>query len=800
MPHPTLSTAQNGSAQAVVSSRLTQPLHDPLPPNKHGTWSSEVEDDTPLQTPERNAPPGYELPGSGHPRRQTPAASSSRATGHGPALAGVDLPPGFAGRALEENSYLRGSIGTDSAASTGDLPPGFAPPCEPLTLSNQGIQHTDVDQPPGFSQPGTAQLNTPVSAAIAHTRQPGDTPASVKGSANPGREGRTQASTAFSPATSARALQLPAAASSVPQAAELSPGFSASSSPSFHPAEICPTGSLPTRSEGKAPSSRFQTMTAGPPLPGTAEKPPGFDTSGDGVPQMHRQAPRQQAARALQSRRSVPGLSKPQQLLQPTPQGPKQKAVAQGNVPSLSAAVRGNHPPGFPATLYSPDNAVQSASNQWQPSSSQGSLLSTSAAVGDDLPPGFRTQTRSPAPAVQSASGLPTHAPKFVDLTNLFSAPTAAQSSFQPSPASLANDLPSGFPSAPSAAAASVSHPSSRRAQSSAPASAANDLPPGFSTAPSAAAASGSHPGGSRARPSSAAPYQAASGQSGWDTDETEANASPHHPQSQVRHPHASAADDDLPPGFPNAAQQAASAPRPASASRPFSSTRSQRQPSVGAPVERKVSVTKLPTTPISDLSSAISADAPVQPQRSVKVTKLPASPSPGPHSTAFTAPHSSSSSKRKSQATTQAPAAAAAGDLSPDLPPGFSTMQRSSSTPSQPAVAAAMTRATAAQTPGSTAMAEQNTSSSAAAHLPPGFPRPGAAPQGSDGTPPGFPADTTSAHTLKVPGVPKSSKKEAGRRAQVPLPQSGLQRSDARRKAQMPKVRCILQKHLATT
>ena len=788
MAHPPLSTAQNGSVIAMVSSGLAQPRRDPSPPSKHGTWSSEGEDKTPLQNLEHNGPPGYGPPGPGHPRRQTPAASSPRAAGNSPAQA--DLPPGFAARVVDKQSYLHGSVGKGSVAGTGDLPPGFAPSREPLTPSNQD---TDVDQPPGFSQPATAQLNTPVSAAIAHPRQPADTPASVKGSANIGRKSRTQASTAFSCATSARASQLPAAASSVLEAADLPPGFAASSSPSFHPAEPRSTSSLPTRLEGRAPSSRSQTMTAGPPSAGTAEKPPGFDTAGDGVPQMRRQAPQQEVAGALQSQRNVPGLSKPQQLLQQTPQGPKQKAVPQGNVPSPSASVSGNHPPGFPAMLHSPDPAVQSASNRSQPSSSQGSLLSTSAIVGDDLPPGSCTQSRPPAPAVQSASGLPTHAPKFVNLTKLFSAPTAAPSSFQPPSASAASDLPPGFPSA-----ASISHPSSRQAQSSTPASAADDLPPGFSTAPSAAAASGSHPGSSsRARPSSAAPYQAANGQSGWDTDETRANAGTHRPQSHVRHPHAPAADGDLPPGFPNATQQ------PASASRPPSSTRSQRQPSVGAPIlERKVSVTKLPTTPSSDLSSAISADASIQPRRSVTVTKLPVSPSPGPHSTAFTAPQSSSSSKRKShgQATTQAPAAAAAGDLSLDLPPGFCTMQRSSSTPSQPAVAATMTRATAVPTSGSTAAAGQDTSSSAAADLPPGFPKLGFAPQGSVDMPPGFPAHSTSAHTPKLPGVPKSNKKEAGRRAQAPLPQSGLQRSDARRKAQMPKVRCILQRHLATT
>ena len=794
LAHPSLSPAQNGSVRAMVSNDLAQPVHDPLPPNKHGTWSSESEDETPLQTPEQSAPPGY-----GHPRRPTPAAGSSRAAGNGPAQTGIDLPPGFADRAFNEQSYLRGSAGTDSVPSTGDLPPGFAPPREPLTPSNQGAQHSDVNQPPDFSQRGMAQLNTPVSAAISHTPQPAGTPASVKSSANAGRKGSTQASTASSPATSARASQLPAAASSVLQAADLPPGFSASFSPSFHPAKPHSTGILPTRAHGRAPISRSQTATADSPA-GTAEKPPGFDTAGDGVPQMRAQAPQQQVAGALYSQRNAQGLSKPQQLLQQTSQGPKQKAVPQGNVPSASASVSGNHPPGFPLRLHSPDPAVQSASNQWQPSCSQGNSPSTSAAVGDDLPPGFCAHSRLPAPAVQPASALPIHAPKVVNLTKLSLAPTAAQSSsHQPSPLSAADDPPPGFPAA---SAASVSHLSSLQARPLTPASAANGVPPGFSTAPLAAAASVSHPGSSQARPLSTAPHQAADGPSGWDTDETKANASTHHPQSHVRHPHALAADDNLPPGFPNAAHQPASASRPDSASRTPSSTRSQRQPLVGAPVlERKVSVIKLPTNATSGLNSAFSADTPVQAQRNVTVTRQATTPSPGLHSTAPTAPQSSSNSKRRShsQAVTQPPSAAAAGDTSPDLPPGFSAVHRSSSTPSGSTVAVTVSRAAAVQTPGSKVAVEQGASSSDAADLPPGFLRPDAVPQDSDDLPPGFPADSASAHTTKVAGVPKSSKKEAGRRAQGPLPQLGPQRSDARRKAHMPKVRYFLHTHLFT-
>ena len=783
---------QNGSAQATVSSTLAQPLCDPLPPHKHGTWSSEGEEETPLQNPEHDAPPGYGPSGSGPPGTQTPAASS-RAAGNGPVQAGSDLPPGFAGRAVQEPSYMRGSVGKDYV-------PKLATAHEWLTPSNQDTQHSNVDQPPGFSQSGMAQLKTPVSAAMAHTPQPAETSASVSSSAKTGRKGRTHASSAASPATSAGASQLPAAASSAPQPADLPPGFSAIASPSFHPAEPRSTGILPTRSQGRAPSSRFHTTTAGSALAGTAEKPPGFDTAGDSVPQTYTHAPQQQLAGALQSQRSVQGSSKPQQLPQQNLQGPKQQAVPQSNVASASVSVSGDLPPGFCAISQMPAPAVQSASRQWQPSSSKSNLSSSSAAVSDDLPPGFRAQSRLPAPAVQSRSGLPSQAPNIVNLATLSSALTAAQSSLhQTSPALPADGLPPGFSSAVSAA--SVSHSSSLRAQSSTPAAAANDLPPGFPTAPSAAAASLSQPGSRQARPLSAAPYQAATGQSGWDTDETKVDASTSHPQSHVRHPHAAAADADLPPGFLDANQQPASASRPSSASRPLSSTRSQRQPSAGAPVlERKVILTKLPTTPISGLSSAFSADAPVQAQRTVTVSKLPASPSPGPHSMAPSAPQSSGNSKRKShgQAMTQPPGAAAAGDSSSDLPPGFSTMQRSSSTPSAPAAAATMSRATAVQAFGSTVAAGRGASSSAAADLPPGFPRLGAVPQDPADLPPGFAADSASAHTPKAPAMPKSSKKEAGRRAQVPLPQPGPQRSDARRKAQMPKVRCIL--YLAAT
>ena len=772
---PSLSKGQTGDTRA---GSLAQPVHDPLAPSKQGTWSSEDEEEegNPLQTPKHDLPPGYGPPRSGSLRRQTPAASSlrrqtpaassPRADRSGPAQAGADRPPGFAGTPVPEQSNLLQSVATDGMPSTGALPPGFASASKPLTPSNPGLHPSDADRPPGFSQPGSAPWNTLVPASTEHTPHPAEAPASVKSSASINPKGRAQTNAAASPATSARSLQVPA--SSV--GADLPPGFPASSSPSLHPAEPRPSGNPPTRSHSRVPSSRLQSATAGSPLAGTSEKPPGFGGTGVGGPYTRTQASQQQVAEPPQSHRSLQSVPKPQQLLQQTPQGARQKPVSHANVQSTAAAVSSDLLPGFPAS------AVQSGPS-WQPSNSESSLPSSSAAVGDDLPPGFPAQS---PPSVQSASGHYSHAPKTISVTKLSSAPIAGQSSLrqQPSSSWAADDLPPGSPSV-TPAAAPVSHASSAQPQASTPASAADDLPPGFPTPLPRAAASVGHSGGSKARRGSPAPYQAVASRSGWDTDETEAPATTKQPPIHIRLPQqASAADAEPPPGFPSATQQPASAPRPPSASqRPFTRPQGGQLPVVAPALERKVSVIKLPMTPLAGVRSAVSAGAPSQTQRVVTVTKLPTNPSSDPHSTAPTAPQSSNKRRTQGQAMAQ----------SPDLPPGFSTMQRSSSTPSAAALAAAT--AAAAQASGSTGSAGQGVTALAAADLPPGFARLGAAHQSPADV---LPTNTTSSSTPKVPGVPKSSsRKEAGRKGQVPLPQAGSSQSDARRKAQMPKVSC---------
>lgn len=774
VPQASMAQPSLSMGNVIYTGSLTQPVHDPLAPSKQGTWSSEdeEEEENPSQTPKHDVPPGYGPPGSGPRRRQTPAASSPRAEGNGPAQAGADRPPGFAGKPVPEQGSLLRPVATDAVPSTRALAPGFASASRPLTPSKQGLQPSNADRPPGFSQP----WNTPGSASTDHTPHPAEPPLSVKGTPNIGPKGRAQPSAAASPVTTARSSQAPASASAV--GADLPPGFPASSSPSLHPAEPRPAGNPPTRSHSRVSSSRHQTATAGSPLAGTAEKPPRFGGAGVGGPQMRTQTSQLQVTGAQQSQRSVQALPKPQQ--QQTPLGTRQNAVPQGKVQSTSAADSGDLPPGFPAALQLPASAVQSAFSQ-QPSRSENNLPLTSAALGDDLPPGFSLLS---VPTVQSASGFPTHAPKTVSLTKLSSAPIVGHSSLRqpPSPAWAADDLPPGFPSA-TPAAASVSHVSSAQPQASTSASAVDDLPPGFPTPLPRAAASVGQSGSSKARRGSPAPYQAAAGRSGWDTDQAEAPVTNNQPPTHVRHPQqASAADAEPPPGFPSATQQPTSAPRPPSASlRP--STRPQGQLPVVAPaLERKVSVIKLPTTPLSGVRSAFSAGASAQAQRAVTVTKLPVTPSSDPHSTAPTAAQSSHNSKRRTQGQ--------ALPQSPDLPPGFSAMQRSSSTPSAPAAAVAVATA---QVSGSTGAAGQGISAPAAADLPPGFARLGVAPQNPADLPPGFPGNSAPTHAPKALGLPKSSsRKEAGRKAQVPLPQPGSLQSDARRKAQMPKVSCI--------
>ena len=733
--HSSQSTGENGNTRDSVRSDLAQPVHEALPPNKHDTWSSEGEDGTPLHASEHDASPGYGPPGYaplGTPHRQAAVQpSSSMAAGNGLVQPGADRPPGFAARTVPEQSNLLGSDRTDQVPSSDGHPPGFAQPNKPLTHPHQGSQHGTADQPPGFRQ-GTVQLNTPVSASTA------EPPVPARSTANTARNRRAQASAASSPAASASAPQRPPAASSV--TANVPPGFPASPSPSSYPAEIHTTDLLPTRSHGRtATSSRLQASTAASPLHSsyTAEKPPGFETAGIGGPQACTQA---QPAGALQAQKAVQGSSKAQQL-QHTPQTARQTSWLS------SHATEGEElPPGFPTRSQSSAPAVQSASSQQQPTTFQGSLVPTSAGVGGDLPPGFPAQSQSSAPAVQSASGIPRHAPKIVSVTKLPSAPTAGQ---------MLNQQPSTS------------------------AAAADDLPPGFSIAPSAAASSVSHLGTSQARASNTAFSKPVDGQSGWDIDDLAINAADN---SHVRHQHASAGAD-LPPGFAIASQQ----PTPASQR---SATGSQRQPGAVAPVsERRVSVTKLPTTP-SGLASTFPKNPPAQVPRSVPVTRLPSS---GPNSTPPTAPQSVSNTKRKTRSQALSQSSAAAADSSLDLPPGFPTMQRSSSTPGGAAAAAATSRAAAVHALSSKASAGRGTSSSDAADMAPGITMPGAAPQDPAGLPPGFPADNTPNQAPKVVGVPKGGRKETGRRAEVPLPQSGLQRSDARRKAQIPKVDWIL-------
>ena len=776
MAQPSVSKGQTGDARATFTGSSTQPVDDPLGPSKQGTWSSEDEEEAgnPLPTPKHDLPPGYGPPGSGPLHRQTPTASSSRADRSAPAQAGADRPPGFAGTPVPEQGSLLQPVATDAIPSTGALPPGFPSASKPFTPSKQGLHPSDADWPPGFSHPGTAPQNIwEHSASTDHTPHPAEPPTSVRSNANINPKGRAQSSAAASHATSARPSQPPATAS--PVGADLPPGFPASSSPSLHPGEPRPTGNPPTRSHSRAPSSRFQTTTAGSPLTGFSERPPGFGAAGVGGPHTHPQASQQQVTGAMQSQRSGQAVPKPQQLLQQTPQSARQKPVSQANVQPTSAAVSGDLPPGFPATLQSPASIVQSGPS-WQPFNYESSLPPTSAAEGDDLPPAFHAQQ---PPTVKSASGHHTHDHKTVGLEKPSSAPIAGRSSLRQLPSSswAAEALPPGFPSA-TPAAASVSQVSSAQ-----PASAVDDLPPAFPTSLPCAAASVGQSGTSKARRGSPALYQAAASRSGWDTDGTEAPATTHQPPTHARHPQqASAADAEPPPGFPSATQQLAPAPRPPSASqRPSTKPQGGQLPVVAPALERKVSVIKLPTTPLAGGRSAFSAGAPSQTQRVVTVTKLPTTPSSDPHSTAPTAPQSSNKRRTQGQAMAQ----------SPDLPPGFSTMQRSSSTPSAPALALAT--AAAAQASGSTGSAGLGTSSPAA-DLPPGFARLGAAPQNSADLPPGFPTNAAPALTAKALGVPKSSsRKEAGRKGQGPLPQTGSLQSDARRKAQMPKVSCIL-------
>lgn len=502
------------------------------------------------------------------------------------------------------------------------------------------------------------------------------------------------------------------------------------------------TPAMPTSTHdpppGFAPSTQSSTHAHQGARHITAEQPSGFCQPG----------PQQQSAGALQPQKTAQGLSKPRQ--QQTMQGARQMPVPLGKL-SSSGVVGNELPPGFPTRSQA--SALQSASSQGQLPQSQGSLpLSSAATVEADLPPGFLAQGQPPAPAVHSATSRrqapvphPPHAPRMVNVTRPAAGPTAEQSS----------------PDQPSM-----------------PASAADALPPGFPIALAAVPASSPHPGSSQARPSRTVLYQApapAGGQSGWDTEEADVTAAASQPRKPVRYQHASV-DDDLPPGFPTAAQQ------PSSASQ-TSLTRSQWQPHVVAPVrERRVSVTKLAVTPISGPTAASSVHVPAQPPR------VPSTPSSGPPS----APQSFSMTQRKthSQTMLQPPVAAVAEDTSPDLPPGFPTMQRSASISGASALAASVSRGTAVDASGSTTSAAQ-VASTDAADLPPGFLVPDAAPENHSDFPQGFPADKGIAQAAGLVGVSNSSRKDAGRRADSRLPQAGLQRSDARRKAQMPKVSC---------
>ncbi|KAL3136380.1 hypothetical protein ABBQ38_005637 [Trebouxia sp. C0009 RCD-2024] len=507
-------------------------------------------------------------------------------------------------------------------------------------------------------------------------------------------------------------------------------------------------GAMPEQSNLLGPDGTSAVPT------NTAEHPPGFAPPTQPLTHAHQGArhitaeqpsgsrqpgSQQQSAGTLQSQK---GPSQPRG--QQTMQGPRQTPV--GNM-SSTGVVGDELPPGFPTRSQA--SAVQSASSQGQLPKSQGNLPSSSAATVDaDLPPGFLSQRQPPPLAAHSASSRrqapvprPLYAPKLASVTRPPSGLTAEQrSSDQPSmPASAADALPPGFPSALAAAFAPASAP---------------------------------HPGSSQARPSRTALYQApapAGGQSGWDIEEPGVTAAASQPHKPVRYQHASV-DDDLPPGFATAAQQ------PTSASQ-SSLTRSQWQPHVVAPVrERRVSVTKLAATPVSGPTAASSGPT------AASSVHAPAQPLRVPAPQSFMTQR-----KTHSQMMLQPPVAAVAEDTSPDLPPGFPTMQRSASTPGASVAAASASRGTGLDASGSTASAAQ-VASTDAADLPPGFLVPGAEPQNQTDLPQGFPADKGFTQAAGSVGAPNSSRKDAGRKADSRLPQAGLQRSDAGRKAQLPK------------
>ena len=714
-----VSAGQNGHSTALDGSDSVQPTHVPLFPNRHGTWSSDGEEDTPAHASDHDAPPGYGTPGPAPHRRSSAVAPVSllRDVGRMSVQSGTDHPPGFANRAA----------GPDKTAavptSTEGHPPGFALSTQPHPHAHPGAVHSTADQPSGFHQPGSllpsvgiAQSNTPDAASFAQFAKPADNPISGRSSGKASSKGRAQASAPLDPQVSSSASQLPTAATTAP--AELPPGFPAPSSPSFQHAEDHPTGTALTRSQGRsATSSRIPTRAAGQHLhtAGTAETPPGFGGAGIGSAERDIQGSQQRIAGAL----------RPQKAAQ---------------------VVGGELPPGFPTRSQA--SAVQSASSQGQLPRSQASLPSPSATAEDDLPPGFlahaQSSSRRHAPVAP-----PPHAPRMVSVTRLPSGHTAElRSTDQPAmPASAADDLPPGFPVAPSAAPAPVLH-------------------------------SGSSPA---RRASSTASHNASvptDGPSGWDIDEAELTAAASQAHRPVRYQHTSAVDDDPPPGFP-AAPLLVVGQQPASASRPAHSS-SQWQAHVVAPLlERKGSVTKLAATPVSGPSVPPTVHA--HPPRGVPVSRVPAPPSSGPTNT----PQSSSMASKKkthSQAMLQSPVVA--GDTTPDLPPGFSTMQRSASTPGASAGVAHVNRGTAVDASGTAA----HVVSSDAADLPPGF---DTARKGLSDLPPGFPADRGPVQSSGHVGVSKSSRKDAGRRAETHLPPAGMPRSDARRKALIPKVSC---------
>ena len=749
-PHPLPSSSQVGHGAVTTNSGMDQSTVSVLPPNKQSTWSSDDDSEAEAETASRDdLPPGYAA-SSAH-RPDLGQVRSSRAAANSLMQADADQPPGFttshAAEIAPEQGIAPGSV---RGQPNNRHQPGFSRQDRRRAVPSDGSAsqqplHSESDS----SVPKPAQRSVTEVDGLAGSLGGADhRPGFFSQSSLQQQSAQPRHVVQSTPSQQPVSVRI---ANGVPSRDDHPPGFTQPSMPPTHtqqgntqdPADQ-PAGFRQPGSQQRGQRSSAQLST---PASAHAER--------------TRNAKPTVLPVSTRGNKSQTGRAEAGVALSPAPPtGAAQflPAASQASAASISpfSQLAQDRPPGFLAPH--PHGRTATSSLAQTPA-----ISSLHPASGDpDMPPGFPAAS-SVQPFRQGSMGSQQHSAGLIQTQKATQALPQPQASQPPQQQHQQQQLQQQLPQAAEQkpGAQGIAPKANQRDSPPPPpsASATDDLPPGF--------APQSHPSASTPQPApkpalkvAQRPPSAGSLTHAPRTVTVTGLPSTSTPgQKPFQQPSTSAsAADDAPPGFAARLQQPVSASRLALES-------PQQQSPVVAPLQQQkiVTVTKLSSAPSPGPSSAPPVIPPLHAPKIVSVTRLPVTSGARPSAT------SSKSSSARSVGNTQAlpQSSVAAALVESDVPPGFSTMQRSASAASTPAAAAL---GSASSVPVS------------------GFVQPSSA-EGSDDVPPGFPAASASMQLPKPVNASKGSRGQTGRNVVVPQP--GMQRSDARRKAQISKVRC---------